>query len=44
MYRAFASTPEAHAAVSDLKALGRVAQPEEVARAALFLASDASYV
>jgi len=35
-------TPEALAQVASLHALKRLAQPEEIARAALFLASDAS--
>lgn len=35
-------TPEALAQVANLHALKRLAQPEEIARAALFLASDAS--
>ncbi|PXX41396.1 SDR family oxidoreductase [Undibacterium pigrum] len=35
-------TPEAMAQVASLHALKRLAQPEEIARAALFLASDAS--
>ncbi|WBV44793.1 SDR family oxidoreductase [Pseudoroseomonas cervicalis] len=36
------AAPEIRPAVERLHALGRVAQPEEIARAALFLASDAS--
>ncbi|MDQ1077629.1 SDR family oxidoreductase [Pseudoroseomonas cervicalis] len=36
------AAPEIRPAVEGLHALGRVAQPEEIARAALFLASDAS--
>lgn len=35
-------TPEGRASLSSLFALKRVAEPEEIARAALFLASDAS--
>jgi NAD(P)-dependent dehydrogenase (short-subunit alcohol dehydrogenase family) len=35
-------TPESRAALSQLFALKRIAAPEEIARAALFLASDAS--
>ncbi|ESY79108.1 short-chain dehydrogenase [Mesorhizobium sp. LNHC221B00] len=35
-------TPESRAFVENLHALKRVAEPEEIARAALFLASDAS--
>jgi NAD(P)-dependent dehydrogenase (short-subunit alcohol dehydrogenase family) len=35
-------TPEARAFVENLHALKRVAQPEEIARSALYLASDAS--
>lgn len=42
MAREFASTPEARAAVANLNALKRMAEPAEIARAALFLASDAS--
>lgn len=37
-----ASTPEARAHVSGLHALKRIAQPEEIAQSALYLASDAS--
>ena len=37
-----ASTPEAVAFVANLHALKRIAAPEEQARAALFLASEAS--
>lgn len=37
-----ADTPEAKAWVAGLHALKRIAAPEEIARAALFLASDAS--
>lgn len=42
MGRAFASTPEAIAFVVGLHALKRLASPEEIARSALYLASDAS--
>ncbi|MBX3494361.1 MAG: SDR family oxidoreductase [Parvibaculum sp.] len=42
MGRAAAPTPEAYAFVESLHALKRIAAPEEIARAALFLASDAS--
>jgi NAD(P)-dependent dehydrogenase (short-subunit alcohol dehydrogenase family) len=42
MGRTFASTPEALAFVSSLHALKRIASPEEMARSALYLASDAS--
>ena len=42
MGRAFANTPEILAFVQNLHALKRLAQPEEIAQAALFLASDAS--
>lgn len=42
MGRSVASTPEVLAYVKDLHALKRLALPEEIARAALFLASDAS--
>ena len=35
-------TPEAMAQVARLHALKRIARPDEIARAALFLASDAS--
>jgi NAD(P)-dependent dehydrogenase (short-subunit alcohol dehydrogenase family) len=42
MYEAFATTDEARAAVRALMALKRVAQPEEIAHSALYLASDAS--
>jgi NAD(P)-dependent dehydrogenase (short-subunit alcohol dehydrogenase family) len=42
MGRGFASTPEALAFVCGLHALKRMAAPEEIARAALFLASDLS--
>ncbi len=38
----FANTPEAREFVSSLHALKRIARPEEIARAALYLASDAS--
>jgi NAD(P)-dependent dehydrogenase (short-subunit alcohol dehydrogenase family) len=40
--RAFANTPEARAFVDGLHALKRIARPEEIARSALYLASDAS--
>ena len=40
--REFANTPEIVALVEGMHALKRMARPEEVARAALFLASDAS--
>lgn len=40
--RAVADTPEALAFIASLTALRRISQPEEIARAALFLASDAS--
>ncbi|WP_194791161.1 SDR family oxidoreductase [Pseudomonas sp. UFMG81] len=42
MGRVAASTPEARAHVAALHALKRLAQPQEIARAALFLASDAA--
>lgn len=42
MGRAAASTPEARAFVEGLHATKRLAQPAEIARAALFLASDAA--
>ena len=42
MGRAAASTPEALAFVCNLHALKRIATPEEIAQAALFLASDAA--
>jgi len=42
MGRAFASTPEALAFVQGLHALKRMALPEEIAKSALYLASDAS--
>lgn len=42
MGRQVANTPEAAAFVRSLHALKRLAQPEEIAEAALFLASDAS--
>ena len=38
----FTSTPEARAFVEGLHATKRLAQPAEIARAALFLASDAA--
>ena len=40
--REFASTPEALAFVRNLHALKRMATPDEIARSALYLASDAS--
>ncbi|QYF94924.1 SDR family oxidoreductase [Massilia sp. PAMC28688] len=40
--RAFSNTPETLAFVEGLHALKRLAQPEEIARSALYLASDAS--
>ena len=42
MSRAFANTPEAMTFVRDLHALKRMAAPDEIARSALYLASDAS--
>lgn len=42
MGRGFANTPEALAFVRGLHAMKRIAAPEEIARAALFLASDLS--
>jgi NAD(P)-dependent dehydrogenase (short-subunit alcohol dehydrogenase family) len=42
MYRDMNATPEAQAFVTNLHALKRVATPEELARSALYLASDAS--
>lgn len=42
MSRAFADTPEAVAFVRGLHALKRMASPDEIARSALYLASDAS--
>ncbi|WP_439829591.1 SDR family oxidoreductase [Aeromonas veronii] len=42
MGRAFANTPESLAFVQNMHALKRLAQPEEIARSALYLASDAS--
>lgn len=42
MGREMNGTPEALAKVAGLHALKRIARPEEIARAALFLASDAS--
>lgn len=42
MGRTVINTPEMRAFVESLYALKRLAQPEEIARAALFLASDAS--
>lgn len=40
--RVVASTPEAHGYVRSLHAMKRIATPEEIARSALYLASDAS--
>jgi NAD(P)-dependent dehydrogenase (short-subunit alcohol dehydrogenase family) len=42
MGRVVANTPEAASYVAGLHALKRLAQPEEIARAALYLASTAS--
>ncbi len=42
MGRGFADTPDALAFVRNLHALKRIAEPEEIAQAALFLASDLS--
>lgn len=42
MAAAFAPTPEALAAVAGLNALERIADPSEIARSALYLASDLS--
>ncbi len=42
MGRGFASTPEALAFVCNLHALKRIAEPDEIARSALYLASDLS--
>lgn len=42
MGRQMSATPEALAQVADLHALKRLAMPEEIAQAALYLASDAS--
>lgn len=42
MGRAFTNTPESLAFVQNMHALKRLAQPEEIARSALYLASDAS--
>lgn len=42
MGRAFTDTPESLAFVQNMHALKRLAQPEEIARSALYLASDAS--
>lgn len=42
MGRTFANTPDALAFVHGLHALKRMAQPEEIAQSALYLASDAS--
>lgn len=41
MYRQFATTPETMAFIEGLYALKRIARPDEIAQAALFLASDA---
>lgn len=42
MGRTVANTPEARSLIESLHALKRIAAPEEIARAALYLASDAS--
>lgn len=42
MGRAFTNTPESLAFVQNLHALKRLAQPEEIAQSALYLASDAA--
>ncbi len=42
MGRQMSNTPEALAQVAALHALKRLAMPEEIAQAALYLASDAS--
>lgn len=42
MGRAFTDTPQSLAFVQNMHALKRLAQPEEIARSALYLASDAS--
>ncbi|MEZ4454606.1 MAG: SDR family oxidoreductase, partial [Nannocystaceae bacterium] len=42
MGQVVASTPEARDHVRSLHALGRLAAPEEIARSALYLASDAA--
>jgi len=42
MARAMNGTPEALAQVAQLHALKRLAQPREIAQAALYLASDAA--
>ena len=42
MGRSFTNTPEAMAFVEGLHALKRVALPDEIAKSALYLASDAS--
>lgn len=42
MGRAFTNTPQSLAFVQNLHALKRLARPEEIARSALYLASDAS--
>jgi NAD(P)-dependent dehydrogenase (short-subunit alcohol dehydrogenase family) len=41
-YRTMAATPEAERGIAAHHALGRVAGPDEIARSALYLASDAS--
>jgi NAD(P)-dependent dehydrogenase (short-subunit alcohol dehydrogenase family) len=40
MYRSFNDTPEAQAFITNLHALKRIAKPEDVANAVLYLASD----
>ena len=42
MYRVMNTTPESEAFITNLHALKRIAQPEELARAVLYLASDDS--
>ena len=42
MGRLVANTPEAHSFVEGLHALKRIASPDEIAKSALYLASDAS--
>ena len=42
MYRGMNDTAEAQAFITNLHALKRIATPEEVARSALYLASDNS--
>lgn len=42
MGQTFANTPEARAFVANLHGLKRIAQPEEIAKSALYLASDLS--